>query len=78
MRPPAELASLSHNLSTVGSIGLRALGYLRAGTAAPEGWVSRQIEVLDEIQKPNAEVTLAAARPVRLLLEALSPKSRNK
>jgi hexosaminidase len=75
---PAELASLSRNLSTVGSLGLKALGYLKGGTSAPEGWVSQQIQVLDEARKPNAEVVLAAVRPVRLLLEALSQKGRNK
>jgi hexosaminidase len=78
LRPPAELASLSRNLSIVGSIGLRALEYLKTGTAAPEGWVTRQLQVLDEIQKPNAEVVLAAVRPVRLLLEAVSAKDSNK
>jgi hexosaminidase len=78
LKPPAELASLSRNLSTVGSVGLRALEYLKAGTAAPGDWVSRQLHVLDEIQKPNAEVKLAAVRPVRLLLEAVSRNGRNK
>jgi hexosaminidase len=78
MKPPAELASLSRNLSIVGTVGFRALEYLKAGTVAPEGWVSRQIQVLDEIQKPNAEVTLAAVRPVRALLEAVSLQGRIK
>jgi hexosaminidase len=78
LKPPAELASLSRNLSVLGSIGLRALEYLKTGRFAPEGWVSQQIQVLNEIQKPNAEVILAAVRPVRLLLEAVSARDSNK
>jgi hexosaminidase len=78
LRPPAELASLSRNLSVLGLVGLRALEYLKDGSAAPEGWVSQQMQILHEIQRPNAEVILAAARPVRLLLEAVSAKASNK
>jgi hexosaminidase len=78
LKPPAELASLSRNLSVLGSIGLQALEYLKAGRPAPEGWVSQQMQVLNEIQKPNAEVILAAVRPVRLLREAVSARDFNK
>jgi hexosaminidase len=78
LRLPPELASLSHNLSILGSIGLKALEYLKAGTAAPEAWVSQQIHTVSEMQAPTAEVTLAAVRPVRLLLEAVSPRASNK
>jgi hexosaminidase len=78
LKPPAELASLSRNLSVLGAIGLHALEYLKANTVLPEGWVARQMQVLKQIQQPNAEVSLAAVRPVRLLLEALSLKESNK
>jgi hexosaminidase len=78
LSPPAELTSLSHKLTTVGSIGLQALEYLRTGTAAPAGWAARQGEILDEIQKPDAEVTLAAVRPVRLLVDAIAGKQADK
>ena len=73
-----ELAPLSHNLSILGSVGLKALEYLKAGTAAPEAWVSQQMRTLNGIQEPAAEVTLAAVRPVRLLLEAVSSRASNK
>jgi hypothetical protein len=36
------------------------------------------MRALTEIQEPTAEVTLAAVRPVRLLLEAVSPRASNK
>lgn len=75
LKPPGELMQISRNLSILGSIGLQALEYLRAGHTAPDHWISQQFQVLGEIQKPSAEVTLAAARPVRLLLEAVSQKT---
>jgi hexosaminidase len=78
LRPSPELAALSQNLSTLGSIGLQALEYIKAGAVPPEGWLARQMQVLNEIQKPNAEVILAAVRPIRSLLEALSAKGLNK
>jgi hexosaminidase len=76
LRPPAELAALSKNLSAVGSIGLLALDYFRTGQAPPDGWVAEQIQALDGMQKPEAEVILAAPRPVRLLLKALAENSK--
>jgi len=69
-----ELVPLSANLKTVGEIGLQALGYLDAGQAAPADWVTRESYALDALEQPVAEVVLAAVRPVRLLLGALSPK----
>jgi hexosaminidase len=77
-KAPADLVSLSQNLSILGSVGLRALEYLRAGTVAPEGWVSEQMLMLNEIQKPNAEVTLSAVIPVRLMLKSVSRKYPDK
>jgi len=76
LRPPAELAALSKNLSTAGSIGLSALDYFRTGQAPPDGWIAEQIQALDEMQKPEAEVVLAAPRPVRVLLNALAENSK--
>ena len=76
LRPPAELAALSKNLSTVGSTGLLALNYLRTGQAPPDGWIAEQIRALDGMQKPDAEVILAAPRPLRLLLNALAENSK--
>jgi hypothetical protein len=36
------------------------------------------MKVLKEMEQPSAEVILAAVRPVRLLLEAVSAKDSNK
>jgi len=70
LQPQGELAGLSKNLSILGSIGLRALEYLQLGQAAPAGWIDQQMALLKEMERPEAEVNLAAVRPVRILLEA--------
>src|SRR5262249_846686 len=69
-RASGELEALSKNLSILGSIGLRALEFIRSGQPASAEWVSEQIEGLKSVEKPVAEVNLAAIRPVRMLVEA--------
>ena len=66
-----ELAGLSKNLSTLGTIGLQALDYSESGRPAPEKWISEQKRILDQMEKPTAEVKLAAARTIRQLLGSL-------
>jgi len=68
----AEAAPVSENLSQIGNIGLRALQYLESGQNVPQGWIEEQEGVLDRLTIPRAEVSLAAVRPVRALLEAMS------
>jgi len=68
----AEASPLSEDLSKAGSIGLRALQYLESGEPAPENWLQDQRLSLTQMEKPRAEVELAAVRPVKALLEALS------
>lgn len=67
-----EAAPLSENLSKTGSIGLRALQYLESGEAAPANWLAEQKLALTNMEQPRAEVVLAAVRPVKALLEAVS------
>ena len=64
----AELVPLSRNLKTVGEIGLRALEYADSNAKPPADWVAQQNKVLDGLEKPVAEVILAAVRPVRALV----------
>jgi hexosaminidase len=66
-----ELQSLSKNLSTLGAIGLQALDYLESGKPAPRSWVLEKKQLLEKMEKPNAEVRLAAVRTVRSLLGSL-------
>jgi hypothetical protein len=81
LQASGELAGLSKNLSILGSIGLRALEYIQPGQTAPAGWIEQQMMLLKDIERPEAEVNLAAVRPVRILLEAAArrdPSSGNK
>ena len=67
----AELKGLSKDLSALGEAGLKLLDYLEHGQKAPAAFAASQTAELARMQRPNAEVTLAAVRPVRLLLEAV-------
>jgi hexosaminidase len=59
----AELKGLSKDLATLGNTGLKILD----GQAAPAGFSAE----LTRMEKPNAEVSLAATRPVKALLNGL-------
>lgn len=86
-RAPADVAELkltlnqwaanglSQNLASVGAIGLQALEYVESKRPAPAEWLAEQKQVLDAFEKPSGEVVLAAVRPVRMLLGALSAKA---
>jgi hexosaminidase len=67
-----ELIPISQDLAVLGSIGLKALDCLEAGHPAPDGWIVAQRQLLAKIEQPKAEVSIAAVRPVRILLDALS------
>jgi hexosaminidase len=66
-----EVAPLSENLSKTGAIGLKALQFLESGERAPADWVTEQKKELRRMEQPQAEVVLAAVRPVRALLDAV-------
>jgi hexosaminidase len=68
-----ELFTRAHDLSSLGTIGLRALDFLNKGQPAPADWIREKSAELDRIEQPAAEVRLAAARPVRLLLSKIEP-----
>jgi len=67
-----EIAPLSDSLSKTGAIGLRALQFLESNERAPADWVTEQKSELSRMEQPQAEVVLAAVRPVRVLLDAVS------
>ncbi len=67
----AEVKPLSKSLSALGTAGLRMLNYLAAGRKAPAAWLAQQNAELARLQKPVADVLLAAARPVKILADGL-------
>ena len=72
----AEIKPLSQDLSVVGVTGLRILEYLESGKPAPENWIAAQTQEIARLSKPQAEVRLAALRPVKVLLEELARRGR--
>ena len=71
-----EARPLSKDLARLGSMGTEILDYLQSGKPAPAAWLARQTRELARISKPSAEVNLAAARPVKVLLDALARRNR--
>ena len=66
-----ELQGLSRDLSAAGAAGLKLLDYLEKGEKAPDSFVAAQDAEFTRMRRPNAEVSLAAVRPVKLLLDAV-------
>lgn len=71
-----ELGELSARLSATGEIGLEALRLVQTKAAAPAGWVAAEKAKLKDFEKPEAEVRLAAVRPVLTLLEAVEKSGK--
>jgi hexosaminidase len=67
-----EAVPVSEDLSRIGDIGLRALQYLESSEQAPRDWLNQAQQDLDRMKASSAEVSLAAVRPVRALLDLLT------
>jgi hexosaminidase len=71
-----ELAGLSRALSKLGIIGLEALDSIETNKTMPETWISQRKQALATMDRPEAEVTLAAVRPVAILIQAASVRNQ--
>jgi hypothetical protein len=71
----AEAASVAKELAVAASIGLQILDQMESGKSVSENWISEKKQILDKLDRPIAEVRLAAVRPVRILLDELTAKS---
>lgn len=69
-----EATGLSSDLSRIGNIGLEGLQYLESGNRPTAAWLLQQKQELDRMETPQAEVVLAAVRPVRALLASFSSR----
>jgi hexosaminidase len=67
-----EIAPLSQNLAAVATGGLQALDYIDRGERAPEAWATQQFTLLEQAQKPQAQLLLMVAPSVQKLVEASS------
>jgi hexosaminidase len=72
----AELRPLSADLAALGSDGLRALNLLASHKVPPPAWMAQANARIARLQKPSAEMLLAAARPVKVLLDELARSHR--
>jgi hypothetical protein len=53
----------------VGLLGLRLLDLVVQGQAAPPDWLAAQDAELKRMLEPDADLRLAAVRPVRILFD---------
>jgi hexosaminidase len=67
-----EIVPLSQNLSAVATTGLRALDYMDRGERAPAAWATQQFALLEQAQKPKAQLLLMVVPSVQKLVEASS------
>jgi hexosaminidase len=65
-----EVTLLSQNLSALGAAGLEALDFLDRGDRAPDAWKVRQEALLQQAEKPQAQLLLMIVPAVRKLVEA--------
>ena len=70
----AEVKPLSKDLSALGAMGLQILDNLASGKRADADWVAAQTRELTRMARPNAEVLLAATRPIKVLLDELAKR----
>ena len=65
-----ELKPVSKDLAALGNAGLALLDYLEKRTALPAGFAANWDQELRRLSRPEVEVIVAGARPVKILLEA--------
>jgi hypothetical protein len=65
-----ELRPLSRDLAALGTAGLKLLDALEKGQPPAPAFVAEQTQEIARMEKPVAEVNLAATRVVKVLLKA--------
>ena len=64
-----ELRPLSRDLAALGNAGLKLLDAIGKGQRPAAAFVAGQTKEIARMEKPSAEVNLAATRPVKILLK---------
>ncbi len=67
-----EVAATSQDLSAVAAVGLAALDFAAKGGAAPDDWKAQQLTVIEQVQKPKAQLLLMPAPAIQKLVEAVA------
>jgi hexosaminidase len=73
-----EIAPASLDLSAVATAGLQALDYIDRGERAPNAWATQQFALLEQAQKPKAQLLLMVAPSVQKLVEASAGQKAQK
>jgi hexosaminidase len=71
-----EIAASSQDLSALASVGLAALDFMGKGGAAPDDWKTQQLNVIEKVNKPKAQLLMMPAAAVQRLVEAVSAGGR--
>lgn len=64
-----ELTSVSRDLAALGAAGLKLLDAIQKGEVPAAAFIADQTKEITRMEKPVAEVNLAATRPVKVLLK---------
>lgn len=64
-----EDAPVAGVVSSLATSGLQALDYLESAKPAPQAWVARQTELLDDAAKPHGELLISIVPSIRKLVE---------
>jgi hexosaminidase len=67
-----EIVPLSQELTGVALTGLQALDYMDRRERAPAAWATEQFALLEEAQKPKAQLLLMVVPSVQKMVEASS------
>jgi hexosaminidase len=65
-----EVVASSQDLSALGSVGLSALDLLARGALATGDWKTQQLAILQQAEKPKAQLLLVTVPAVQRLVEA--------
>ncbi len=67
-----EIAATSQDLSAVAAVGLAALDFAAKSGAAPDDWKAQQLAVIEQVQKPKAQLLLMPVPAIQKLVEAVA------
>jgi hexosaminidase len=65
-----ELSPVSQNLAALAAVGLQALDFIDNGRTAPKSWHNEQLAMIQQAEKPTADLILAVAPSVQKLVDA--------
>jgi hexosaminidase len=65
-----ELSPVSQNLSSLAAVGLQSIDLIDKGHAAPDSWHGEQLAMIQQAEKPTADLILAVAPSVQKLVDS--------